>query len=254
MSTTVKTGWLKDKNGDKFSPRTLTSQVQTSDGTPLEDKIANDISEVAEKIVQSNWDQNDETQFDYIHNKTHYDTRQISSFDYTYDGNSNGKEIIVFGENDYLVKISNDFPDLSSLQTITVTFSSPSGSWEDETDETIYVADTDELIVPIIDDFLYSIYFDGVYVAYVAQDIDVEGMPAFTKGLWFSYLSSEDVYVSKYSITYTSGELKKIDNKYLHIATDEDAMDLLFELGAITPVTMSDGSIAISNEGEIYIL
>lgn len=43
MSTTVKTGWLKDKNGDKFAPKTLTSQVQTSDGILIEDKIQADI-------------------------------------------------------------------------------------------------------------------------------------------------------------------------------------------------------------------
>ena len=39
MSTTVKTGWLKDKDGNKFAPKTLTSQVQTSDGVLLEDKL-----------------------------------------------------------------------------------------------------------------------------------------------------------------------------------------------------------------------
>lgn len=43
MSTTVKTGWLHDKNGDKFAPKTLTSQVQTSDGILLEDKIQADL-------------------------------------------------------------------------------------------------------------------------------------------------------------------------------------------------------------------
>lgn len=71
MSTTVKTGWLKDKNGDKFSPRTLISQVQTSDGTPLEDKIANDISEVAEKIVPSDWNA-DEDEAGHVLNRTHW--------------------------------------------------------------------------------------------------------------------------------------------------------------------------------------
>ena len=43
MSTTVKTGWLNDKNGDKFAPKTLASQVQTSDGTLFEDKIQADV-------------------------------------------------------------------------------------------------------------------------------------------------------------------------------------------------------------------
>lgn len=44
MATTVKTGWLHDKNGDKFAPKTLTSQVQTNDGVLLEDKIQSDLS------------------------------------------------------------------------------------------------------------------------------------------------------------------------------------------------------------------
>ena len=40
MSTTIKTGWLQDNNGEKIAPRTLSSQVQTNDGMLLEDKLA----------------------------------------------------------------------------------------------------------------------------------------------------------------------------------------------------------------------
>jgi hypothetical protein len=43
MSTTIKTGWLEDNNGEKFAPRTITSQITTNDGTPLEQKIETDI-------------------------------------------------------------------------------------------------------------------------------------------------------------------------------------------------------------------
>ena len=43
MSTTVKTGWLKDNNGEKFAPKTLISQVQTNDGTLFEEKIQADL-------------------------------------------------------------------------------------------------------------------------------------------------------------------------------------------------------------------
>lgn len=46
----IKTGWLKDANGEKFAPKTLTSQVQTSDGTLLEEKIQNEISSAISKI------------------------------------------------------------------------------------------------------------------------------------------------------------------------------------------------------------
>ena len=51
MATTVKTGWLHDKNGDKFAPKTLTSQVQTSDGTLLEDKIQADLDAAKTEIL-----------------------------------------------------------------------------------------------------------------------------------------------------------------------------------------------------------
>jgi hypothetical protein len=53
MSTTVKTGWLNDKNGDKFAPKTLTSQVQTSDGILIEDKIQTDLDTVKQEILDT---------------------------------------------------------------------------------------------------------------------------------------------------------------------------------------------------------
>lgn len=53
MSTTVKTGWLHDKNGDKFAPKTLTSQVQTSDGILIENKIQADLDAVKQEILDT---------------------------------------------------------------------------------------------------------------------------------------------------------------------------------------------------------
>lgn len=38
------------------------------------------------------------------------------------------------------------------------------------------------------------------------------------------------------------------------IATDEDIMDLLTEIGVVEPVTMYDGSILTNSIGEIYTL
>lgn len=98
MSTTIKTGWLNNKNGDKFAPKTLSSQVITADGIILEDKIQSDIDEQlttkADKehthdsyetkedaiikydtLVEAkpDWNQNDETAIDYIKNRPFYD-------------------------------------------------------------------------------------------------------------------------------------------------------------------------------------
>ena len=57
---TVKTGWLKDNNGEKFAPKTLLSQVQTSDGILLEDKIQADIDEFSTNIAFISEDDNED--------------------------------------------------------------------------------------------------------------------------------------------------------------------------------------------------
>ena len=50
MSTTVKIGWLMDKNGDKFAPKTLISQIQTNDGILLEEKMQADLDAAKEYV------------------------------------------------------------------------------------------------------------------------------------------------------------------------------------------------------------
>lgn len=53
MSTPIKTGWLKDNSGDKFAPKTLSSQVQTVDGILLEDKLQDDLNTAKAEIFDS---------------------------------------------------------------------------------------------------------------------------------------------------------------------------------------------------------
>lgn len=107
MSTTVNLGWLKDKNGDKFAPKTITTQVISETGEKLEDRLKNTEKVLDKKItspetakigqileveeidksgkpvkwrtidapnnqIQADWNQNDETQLDYVKNKPFY--------------------------------------------------------------------------------------------------------------------------------------------------------------------------------------
>lgn len=51
--STVKTGWLKNNNGEKFAPKTLLSQVVASDGVTFEDKIREDLDNTKEEILSS---------------------------------------------------------------------------------------------------------------------------------------------------------------------------------------------------------
>ena len=50
--STVKTGWLEDNNGEKFAPKTLVSQVMTSDGVNLEYKIQSNLDALNNAVGQ----------------------------------------------------------------------------------------------------------------------------------------------------------------------------------------------------------
>lgn len=80
MSTTINTGWLKDNNGDKFAPKTLTSQVQTSDGVLLENKIETDILS-AKDDMQKYTDTvvSDKADASHIHDNMYYTEAEMDS-------------------------------------------------------------------------------------------------------------------------------------------------------------------------------
>lgn len=50
MSTTVKAGWLKDKDGNKFAPKTMASQVINNDGTLLTAQIDSDLANLEQSL------------------------------------------------------------------------------------------------------------------------------------------------------------------------------------------------------------
>ena len=52
MSTTVKAGWLKDSQGNKFAPKTMSSQVIRDDGVVLEDKINQDLANLETSVKE----------------------------------------------------------------------------------------------------------------------------------------------------------------------------------------------------------
>ena len=90
MSTTIKTGWLNEKNGDKFAPKTLTSQVQTNDGVLLEDKIQADLDTVKAYAysVASGKANASHTHDDRYYTETEIDTKLASKSDTTHKHDS----------------------------------------------------------------------------------------------------------------------------------------------------------------------
>lgn len=54
--STIKTGWLLNKSGEKFAPKTLLSQVSTDDGVLLEQKLEDDFNEIRTYINEKHVD------------------------------------------------------------------------------------------------------------------------------------------------------------------------------------------------------
>ena len=74
MATTINVGWLNDKNGDKFAPKTLSSQVITSEGITLENKIAEDMA-ILENEMNTALEEKADAQHD--HNDKYYTESEI---------------------------------------------------------------------------------------------------------------------------------------------------------------------------------
>ena len=77
--STINTGWLKGKNGEKFAPKTLSSQVITNEGINLESKIYSDMA----NLVDAN---SDKTIYGV---KTFMDGIKIGNATMTYDSANN---------------------------------------------------------------------------------------------------------------------------------------------------------------------
>ena len=57
MSTTVNTGWLKDNTGEKFAPKTLSSQIITNDGESFDEEIKEYIDTLADvELTKAQYD------------------------------------------------------------------------------------------------------------------------------------------------------------------------------------------------------
>lgn len=79
MSTTIKTGWLKDSEGNKFAAKTLMSQVQTNDGISLEDKIQSDLETTKAEILEEVADLNNSNVAPHHHDDRYYTESEMDT-------------------------------------------------------------------------------------------------------------------------------------------------------------------------------
>ena len=90
MSTTVKACWLKDSQGNKFAPKTLSSQVVTSDGVTLESEIQSKLDTKSDTGHTHSWNN--------LQDKPFYETEPVEKVFYEAEG--------VSGTNIYIENMS----------------------------------------------------------------------------------------------------------------------------------------------------
>ena len=135
--------------------------------------------------------------------RTHWDTRRIVTKEYIFDGNTEGKETIQIREAMLLVKVDDIFPEVSSITSLSISYTNISEGRVDEYD-----------LSPIDDvRMLGDIYSIDGGALYAPSGGEFEGV-YIPNGLYFTYINNVK-YVSKLSFTYNDGELKKLDVKYL---------------------------------------
>lgn len=176
------------------------------------DKLSEDISNLKENgtgAVQSDWNQNDETSPDYVKNRTHYDSRYTeqvdNSFNFTFDGNLEGREYIeIIPDYLYFVKLSDTPLEKEQIIGSTIKIQNPDGNESNIIEEDCII--NGETYIDVYNGMLFSVFEDSVI-----------NDTSFNTGLWIP--SIENTYTSSFSKTAIEtverGELKQIDEKYI---------------------------------------
>lgn len=156
-----------------------------------------------ELAIQPDWNQNDPNAPDYVKNRPFYDNRD--KIEYTFDGNLEGKETFNAGPVVF-VKVSSSTPDIPSIQEIEATFVPVGEDGEVFEEETISISDFGQVAEDIFST-------QDMAFAIVLKDTIFKGI-TITKGV---YLSKGDngSYISRVFFKFDTGELKKLDKKYL---------------------------------------
>ncbi len=164
------------------------------------------------QVAQADWSEIDESSAAFVKNKPFYDTREYGNNTITFDGNITGKETISLGEQNgasaYLVKLSDRVATYEEVVGGSATM----------------VEDGNARTVTITEDMLEVNPINGMIadpngtVIIVPENGELNGL-SLTKGIWSLCVQVDGasaMYISNLSwYGAISGELKKLDAKYL---------------------------------------
>lgn len=159
------------------------------------------------KNSTSDWNQNDVNQPGYVKNRTHWDSRKEEKVNITFDGNIDGKEYIdLQGDGSiYFVKVSDLTPSTKEVIGGTISGTEMGNTVNTEITEYDVISDSEVIY--------YIAMTDNSRAIVVFEDF-IEDNITLTKGIWFFYAPNV-ICINILSYDAISGELKKIDEKYL---------------------------------------
>ena len=191
--------------------------------------------------------------WDDIEDAICYDRSTSGPLNLVFDGNLDGRETFAPGGDQIMVKLSDAVLTVDDLIGGTVIYEGDGQETQIELTNENVVDMSAESGLPAL-----MVGFDGVMVIY--GDLSAMGLP-LTPGVWVAY--AEDVIlvksISNPNATIITGELKKIDNKYIDaewIATTTEVKgDVPFLEGTIdSRDTMNGTPGAALNVGEKYLV
>ena len=160
------------------------------------------------ELVQSDYTQYDDSKLDYIKNRTHYDTRRTEKKIFTFDGNTEGKEVVIGDRANIYCKITDEtYPIDTFLNGKFSVYSN--GNIIDN----IEITEND---INRIGETGKAYFIGGIL--YVIFDDFTIGDITLTKGIWSACVNNDGtlaLYCKSISFDVNLGELKKLDKKYL---------------------------------------
>lgn len=232
----VKHLWSKISMEDYPNNKTLMAVINAIDETKADKS----------ELIQSDWNQNDESKFDFIKNRTHYSVTRDETITLSIDGNIDGLEIVESKTNTSVqyVKVSNSPIEVNDMRNASLVLLETSGN------EVLY-DDLDSRIV--VDDSTGSYVVNPFVFVFLNDTTTDDGN--FTKGVWFT--CGKNPANIKMSLTYTIqvNEIKKIDPKFLpyDIATDDEIIAMFMEEDMFPAVADADGSVLADENNNILL-
>lgn len=160
-------------------------------------------------ISAADWNESDPGKTNYIKNRTHYDTRKKHEVRITFGGNLEGMECVsIPGMSGlYYVKVSEFTPTAEELVGGKVVLRIGDEISHDEIREV-------EAPEPGVRMYAYG---SGIVGAMFLDDAFTQAGITLTAGTWFSFVDQNGTlaHIAELSYTVTTGELKKLDAKYL---------------------------------------